>query len=274
MRLLRYRRPWRARQRRGRPWWRLPCSSCPSDPRRPRTARSRRLPRQYRSVRRPGRRCADRCGARSGGEPRAHGCESGSTWRGAGGNRSCSSYYSRKRIDRLGLLGFLQDDLLARIADALALVGLRRTERTDLRRRLTDELLVSALDQDFGLRRDFDGDAFRRLEDHRVREAERQIDGLAGKLCAVTHADQLELLLETGGDALDHIGDDGASRATELVVGAFSENHRRDAVVLLERHARQFMGRQRALRALDGDGTVGDRDLDALRQIDRQLGYT
>src|SRR6185312_6908884 len=56
----------------------------------------------------------------------------------------------------LSLLGFLQRDLFAGIAHALALVRLRRAEAANLGCHLTHRLLVRALDQDLGLRRGFD----------------------------------------------------------------------------------------------------------------------
>ena len=62
-----------------------------------------------------------------------------------------------------------------------------------LRRHLTDELLVDAADHDLGLRRGGHLDALRHLVDHRVREAERQVQLVALRLGAETHADQREL---------------------------------------------------------------------------------
>jgi hypothetical protein len=58
-----------------------------------------------------------------------------------------------------------------------------------------------------------DGDAFRGLEHHRVREAERQAQVLALHRGAVTDADQFKLALEAGADAVHHVGDDGAQGA-------------------------------------------------------------
>src|SRR6478672_6384591 len=106
----------------------------------------------------------------------------------------------------LRLLGFLADDVLAGVLHALALVGLRRTERADLRGDFADALLVGTRDQDLGLRRRRDGDAFRSLEQHRVRETEREAQVLALHGGTVTDADQLELALEAFGHALDHVG--------------------------------------------------------------------
>src|SRR6185312_13607513 len=75
-------------------------------------------------------------------------------------------------LTHLSLLGFLHRDLLAGIADALALVWLGRTEAADLGGHLADALLVVALDQDFGLRRRLDADAFGRIKHHRMGKPE------------------------------------------------------------------------------------------------------
>src|SRR3569833_4026291 len=60
------------------------------------------------------------------------------------------------------LLAFLAADILALIAHALALIGLRRTPGTDLGRNLADQLLVNARHADhgrlFGGERDAGGD--------------------------------------------------------------------------------------------------------------------
>src|SRR4030095_6405714 len=73
------------------------------------------------------------------------------------------------------LLGFLQRDLLARVAHALALVGLRWTKATNLGGHLADLLAVDALDQDLGLARRLDRDAFGGREGDRMGEEPRQV---------------------------------------------------------------------------------------------------
>src|SRR5688572_9052826 len=93
------------------------------------------------------------------------------------------------------LLRFLQLDLFARVAHALALVGLRRAEIADVRGDLADLLHVRALDDDLGLAGRLDRDAFGRGVNDRVREAERQVQVLALRLRAVTDTDELELAL-------------------------------------------------------------------------------
>ena len=69
-------------------------------------------------------------------------------------------------------------NVLVRVTDALALVGLRRTERANLRRRLSDSCLSDALEHDLGLGRRLGRHAFRQCVLDRVRQAER-----AGSRC-------------------------------------------------------------------------------------------
>src|SRR5437764_11252403 len=64
--------------------------------------------------------------------------------------------------DLAGLAG-LAADLLARVAHALALVGLRLARRADLGRDLADELLVDADDRQAGRTLDLEADAGRRV---------------------------------------------------------------------------------------------------------------
>src|SRR5262245_38983515 len=100
------------------------------------------------------------------------------------------------------LLRFLQLDLLARIAHALALVRLRGTEFAVVCGDLADLLHVGALDDDFRLARRLDGDALGRRVDDRVRKAERQVQVLALRSRAIADADELELALVALADAV------------------------------------------------------------------------
>src|SRR5262245_41550320 len=153
----------------------------------------------------------------------------------------------------LGLLGFLQGDFFAGVAHALALVGLRRTERADLRGDLADALLVGALDQDLGLGRHRDGDAFRGLEHDRVREAERQVEVLAGERGAIADTDQLQLLLVALADALHHVVEKRA-RGTRGAAVLALDGALDLAALDLDLDAVHAGELQRALRALDGHG--------------------
>src|SRR5215218_6882543 len=90
------------------------------------------------------------------------------------------------------LLRFLDRHLLVDVADALALVGLRRPQRTHLGGDLADGLAVETLDDDLGLRRALDLDAGRHLFRDRVRVADLQIELRALRGGAVADADQCE----------------------------------------------------------------------------------
>src|SRR6185312_7519808 len=117
------------------------------------------------------------------------------------------------------LFPLFEGDLLVGVTYALALVGLRRADIADLRGHLADLLPIDALDDDLGLARGFDGDPLRNRENHRVREAEREIERLALHLRAKADTHELELLLVALGDALHHVGQvraRGAGECTRL----------------------------------------------------------
>src|SRR5215467_2659353 len=97
---------------------------------------------------------------------------------------------------RLLLLRFLEDDLLVRVAHALALVGLGGAVGPHLGGDLPDELLVQPLDHDLGLRGRFHLDALRHRVDDGMREAEREVQLVALRLGAVADADQRQAPLE------------------------------------------------------------------------------
>src|SRR5690606_14931838 len=168
-------------------------------------------------------------------------------------------------------------DLLAGVADTLALVRLGRTERADIRGDLADLLDVRALDDDLGLRGRFDRDAFGRDVNHRMRETQREIEVLALSLGAITDADGLELALVTLAHALhdvrqmrargarDHVGLARLARLLDLQnVAVLHDLH----VTAVDRQA------HRALAALHGHGLGADRRAYALRQRNRLFGYS
>src|ERR1700733_11545440 len=74
---------------------------------------------------------------------------------------------SSLRPSRLFFLGFLDHDPLVGVANALALVRLRRTVGADLRGDLSDLLLVDTLDDDLRLHRNFRLDALGHLVNDR-----------------------------------------------------------------------------------------------------------
>src|SRR6266508_3797926 len=97
------------------------------------------------------------------------------------------------------------------VPHALALVGLRLPQLADVRGDLADGLLVDALHREPGRRLHREGDAVRRLNRHRVAEAERELERRrALGLDAVTHADDRDRL------AVDRDVDAGRDRDREL----------------------------------------------------------
>ena len=70
----------------------------------------------------------------------------------------------------------LRHDVLADVADALALVGLRLAEVTDLGGDLADLLLVDAADHDLGGRGHLEADAVGSRVVDRVAEAECELE--------------------------------------------------------------------------------------------------
>src|SRR5690606_1184743 len=119
-------------------------------------------------------------------------------------------------IPSLLLLAFLAEDVFALITDTLALVWLRRPVSPDLRRNLTDELLVDAGDGDHLLpcATDLHVDPRRDLVHDVVAEADRQLYFvLALELGAEADAVDLERVRVAFRHALDQIGQRGARHA-------------------------------------------------------------
>src|SRR6202030_1574350 len=111
-----------------------------------------------------------------------------------------------------GLAGFLLQPL-AGDADALLLVRIGWTQLADVCCYLTDLAFVRTAYDQVRLLFDGDLDAFGNVEFDRVRLAEREGDHFAFELCAVADADDVEILLEAGGDAGNRIGHQSAGQA-------------------------------------------------------------
>src|SRR5690606_21406147 len=159
---------------------------------------------------------------------------------------------------------------LARVADTLALVGLRLADLADVRGCLADSLLRDATHGELVGALDREGDTGRRVDEDRVRETEGELDRAALLLHAVTGADDLEALGVALRHADDVVVDERAGQAVErprltLVVGAGHQNlivlhldldgggHREGELTLGALH--------RDLAAVDRDGhTRGDVD--------------
>src|SRR5215212_1574791 len=99
-------------------------------------------------------------------------------------------------------LADLPGDVLALVADALALVGLRRPLLADDGGDLADLLLGVALDDHARGLGDLELDALGRLDRHGMRVAEGQLEVAALELRAIADALDLERLREAGGHAL------------------------------------------------------------------------
>src|SRR5215475_11078901 len=97
---------------------------------------------------------------------------------------------------RLGTLADLSPHVLALIADALALVRLRRAYLADLGGRLADDLLVGSLHDDLRRRRHLEGDSGARLDRDGMREADVQLEVGSLERGAVADALDLEPLLK------------------------------------------------------------------------------
>src|SRR3954447_11952995 len=118
-------------------------------------------------------------------------------------------------------LSYLPRHVLALVADALALVGLRRPLLADDGGDLADLLLGVALDDHAGGHRHLEVDPLGSGDLDRVRVAERELEVGALERGAVADALDLQGLREAGRDALDHVGHEGAREAMQgTVLGA------------------------------------------------------
>src|SRR4051812_15802596 len=183
-----------------------------------------------------------------------------------------SSCLKESRSDYSCALPDLPGHVLALVADALALVGLRRALLADVGRDLADDLLGDALDHDARGLRHLEGDALRRLDRHRVRVAQRKLEVASLELRAVADALDLERLGEADRDALDHVRDQRARQAVQgAVLGAVGRTADEQLPVLLDDLDRAVLallevaprpGHAHDL-GLDGDGD-GRGDVDGL----------
>src|SRR5439155_1045725 len=128
---------------------------------------------------------------------------------GGGGSFGGSCRAQRRRSSRTGSelrpLAHLAGDVLAGVANSLALVGLRGTNLPDARGDLANRLLVDASDDDLGRHWDLEVDALRCIHPDRMRVADCQLERLAAKLRPVSDSLDLQPLLEPFGDTLHHV---------------------------------------------------------------------
>ena len=105
----------------------------------------------------------------------------------------------------LFLLRFLPGDILVAVPDALTLIWLGRSIRSDLRRGLADTLFVGATYYDPGLTRSLDAYILRTPILHRMRKPERQVQYASLHLGAISDSYEPQFLLKTVTDARHHI---------------------------------------------------------------------
>src|SRR6185437_13223313 len=165
---------------------------------------------------------------------------------------------------------------LAGVTHTLALVRLRLADLADVRGDLADGLLVDPAHGELVVALDREGDAGRRLDVDRVREAERELDDRTLLRDAVTGADDLQALRVALGDADDVVVDERAGEAVQrarraLVVRTGDQ----DLALLQLRLDRARDGeRELALRALDSDGLAVDLHIDPSGDVDGQSSNT
>src|SRR5574340_678657 len=114
---------------------------------------------------------------------------------------------------KLLLFGFFQNHHFIAIPHTLTLVRLGLAESANFGGNLSDTLLIGALQHNFSLGWSFDLDTGRHLVGNRVRITKRQIQGIAGRLRTITHADQSQLALKTFAHTQHHVGQQGADGA-------------------------------------------------------------
>ena len=116
-------------------------------------------------------------------------------------------------VEPLLLLRFFDHYPLIGIANAFALVRLRRAIATDFRGHLADFLLVNAPHHNFRLARRLDSYSIRNIEDNRMGEPERKVEFRTLRLCAITNANQFQLSSRTLPlTSLHHIRQQGPRR--------------------------------------------------------------
>src|SRR5208283_1240082 len=107
-------------------------------------------------------------------------------------------------------------------------------------------------------------DALGNLKLHGVRFAEREGDVLALEFGAVADTDDVELLLEALGDAVNGIGEKRSSQAMQRAMFVVIANRAEHAIFLLELDLRRNQHAELALGALHFDlATADGRDLHA-----------
>src|ERR1700740_843696 len=155
---------------------------------------------------------------------------------------------------------------LAGDANAFLLVGVGRTQRTNVRSDLAYLALVRAAYNDVRLFVHRDLNALGNLELDGMRLAEGESHRFTLELCAVSDAHYVQILLEALRDAVHRVGHERASQSVQRAMifrGALGDQH---AVFLLEGNAVRHTHIELALRALHFDLASLQRDFHALRK--------
>src|SRR5215212_7153016 len=186
----------------------------------------------------------------------------------------CWRFFSTTAISNL-LTGLadLAPDLLVAVADALALVGLRRPHLTDLRRHLAYPLLVyPAHDYRRGVGH-LELYALARRDRDRMREPDLQTYVPPLELGPVADARDLQRLREPFRHAGDGVLDQGAGEPVHrLVLGRVRRPREHEAPVLLpDLDATPDGNGQLPSRAGDLHAAAGDLDAHGRRDLDRRL---
>src|SRR6266436_4838067 len=159
---------------------------------------------------------------------------------------------------------FLQT--LARDANSLLLVGIWRSQRTNVGGNLANLSLIRTADDEVRLLVHGDLNTFRNRKLDGMRLAESKIDYFAFKLRAIADADDVHLFLEALRNTLNGIGHERASQAVNRAMLFSQAFHVQDAVLLFEGNTSWNKNAHFALRALDFDFVRGDGDFYAGRQ--------
>src|SRR5215210_9315144 len=187
----------------------------------------------------------------------------------------CWRFFSTTTIVKPPSAGLadLAPDLLVAVANALALVGLRRPHLTDLRRHLAYPLLVyTAHDYRRGVGH-LELYALARRDRDRMREPDLQTYVPPLELGPVADARDLQRLREPFGDAGDGVLDQGAGEPVHrLVLGRVRRPSEHEAPVLLpDLDAAPDGHPQFALRTRHLHDAAGDLDVYPSRDLDRRL---
>src|SRR6185503_15296244 len=177
--------------------------------------------------------------------------------------------------DLAGLAG-LAADVLARVADALALVRLGLARGADLGGDLADELLVDADDGEPRRVLDLEADPGRRVDLDRVAVAQVELELLAVERGTVADAGDLEALAVAVGHPDDHVVHERPGEAVELLVVLLLGGPGDDdgAVLLADRDVRMERAAEGPLGALHRHGPPVDRHVDTRRDGDGKASDT